>query len=50
MLGAKNANLTSCWFMPNGNIEEAMKEYKIDYMASSFDELLDVLIKWAVVS
>lgn len=50
MLGAKNANLTSCWFMPNGNIEEAMKEYKIDYMASSFDELFDVLIKWTDVS
>lgn len=47
MLGAKNAGLTSCWFMPEGDVEGAIKEYEIDYTASSFDELFDILIKWA---
>ncbi len=47
MLGAKNADLTSCWFMPDGDVKEAMKEYKIDYTASSFDELFEILIKWS---
>lgn len=48
MLGAKNADLTSCWFMPEGDVKGAMKEYEIDYTASSFDELFDILIKWSV--
>ena len=47
MLGAKNAGLTSCWFMPEGDIEKAMMEYDIDYCAASFDELYDVLERWA---
>lgn len=47
MLGAKNADLTSCWFMPEGDVKEAMKEYEIDYIASSFDDLFDILIKWS---
>ena len=47
MLGAKNASLDSVWFMPSGNIEEAMREYSIDYYASSFDELFSVLEKWS---
>lgn len=46
MLGAKNAALTSVWFMPSGDVEEAMKTYDIDYCASSFDELLQVLTTW----
>jgi YjjG family noncanonical pyrimidine nucleotidase len=47
MLGAKNASLDSVWFMPSGNIMEARMKYDIDYCASSFDELYDVLKKWA---
>ena len=47
MLGAKNAGLASCWFMPEGNVEKAMQEYEIDFKASSFDELYDVLKSWA---
>lgn len=47
MLGAKNASLTSVWFMPSGDVESAMREYDIDYCASSFDELLVVLKRWA---
>lgn len=47
MLGAKNADLTSCWFMPEGDVKAAMKEYEIDYTASSFDDLFDILIKWS---
>ncbi len=47
MLGAKNADLTSCWFMPEGDVKEAMKEYEIDYIASSFDDLFDIVIKWS---
>lgn len=47
MLGAKNAGLASCWFMPEGNIEKAMKEYEINFKASSFGELFDVLKNWA---
>ena len=47
MLGAKNASLSSVWFMPSGDIGKAMKEYSIDYCASSFDELYRVLEKWA---
>ena len=37
------------WFMPSGDIEEAMKEYSIDYCAASFDELYSVLKKWSAV-
>ena len=47
MLGAKNASLDSVWFMPSGNIMEARMKYDIDYCASSFDELYDILKKWA---
>jgi len=47
MLGAKNASIDSVWFMPSGNIAEAMKEYSITYCASSFDELYSVLKKWS---
>lgn len=47
MLGAKNADLPSCWFMPQGDIETAVKEYDINYTASSFDELLGVIKTWA---
>ena len=47
MLGAKNASLDSVWFMPSGNIEEAMRKYDIDYCASSYDELYDILRKWS---
>lgn len=47
MLGAKNADLTSCWFMPEGDVKGAIKEYEIDYTASSFDDLFDILIKWS---
>ena len=46
MQGAKNASLASVWFMPSGNIEEAQKAYDINYCASSFDELYEVLLKW----
>ena len=47
MLGAKNAALDSVWFMPSGNVEEAMAAYDINYCAASFDELYDVLRQWA---
>ena len=47
MLGAKNSGLTSCWFMPEGNVEESVKEYDIDHTASSFDELFEILTKWS---
>ena len=47
MLGAKNASLDSVWFMPSGNIEEAMTAYDINYCASSFDELYEILEKWS---
>ena len=47
MLGAKNASLTSCWFMPVGDIDKAMTDYDIDYKASSYDELYDILKSWA---
>ena len=47
MLGAQNASLTSVWFMPSGDVEKSMKEYDIDYCASSFGELYDVLAAWA---
>lgn len=47
MLGAKNAGLTSCWFMPQGEIEKSMKEYDVDYKADNFEELFEVLKAWA---
>ncbi len=47
MLGAKNASLDSVWFMPSGNIEEAMAAYDINYCASSYDELYGILEKWS---
>ena len=47
MLGAKNAGMASVWFMPEGDVETAMNEYAIDYTAASFDELLQILEKWA---
>ncbi len=47
MLGAKNASLKSVWFMPSGDVEKAVKEYDIDYCASSFGELYDVLMEWS---
>ncbi len=47
MLSAKNASLDSVWFMPSGNIEEAMTAYDINYRASSFDELYEILRQWA---
>ena len=49
MLGAKNAGLTSVWFMTQSQgmdqdkIKEAVKEYDINYCASSFDELFKIL-------
>ena len=42
MLGAKNASLCSVWFMPVGDIADAMRAYEIDSCASSFDELYSV--------
>lgn len=50
MLGAKNASLKSVWFMPTGNTEEAVMAYNIDYCASSFEELYEVLRNWAAAS
>ncbi len=47
MLGAKNASLASVWFMPSGDVAEAMKAYDIDYCALSFDELYAILKKWS---
>ncbi len=47
MLGAQNASLTSVWFMPQGNIDSEKEKYNIDYVASSYEELLKVLSAWA---
>ena len=47
MLGAKNAGLDSVWFMPKGNIEEAVAAYDINDCASSYDELYGILEKWS---
>ena len=47
MLGAQNAGLTSVWFMPSGDIASSCRKYDINYCASSFDELHEVLCKWA---
>ena len=51
MAGAQNASLSSVWFMPQesdiSDIEKEIKKYNIDYCAASFDELYDILKKWA---
>ena len=47
MLGAKNASITSVWFMPEGDIETAKKTYDISYVASSYDELYEALVDGA---
>ena len=47
MLGAQNSSLASVWFMPQGDIEAAVSKYDIDYCASSYDELYEVLKKWS---
>ena len=47
MLGAKNASLTSVWFMPQGDIEASMAQYDIDFTASDYDGLYQVLVSWA---
>ena len=47
MLGARNASLCSVWFMPSGDREKAVREYEIDYCASSFGELYEILRYWA---
>ncbi len=47
MQGAKNASIASVWFMPEGDIETSKKIYDIDYAASSYDELYEVLLDWA---
>ena len=47
MQGAKNASLTSVWFMPEGDTEGAVEAYDINYCASSFDELYNVLSDWS---
>ena len=47
MLGAKNASMDSVWFMPSGDVKKAKREYDIDHVASSFDELYMILEKWA---
>ncbi len=47
MQGAKNAGLTSVWFMPEGDIEAIKSAYRISYTASSYDELYEILKAWA---
>lgn len=47
MLGAKNASLCSVWFMPAGDIADAVGRYDIDYCASSFSELYGILKDWS---
>ena len=47
MEGAKNASMTSVWFMPEGDTEAAVRTYEIDYCASSYDELYQILKNWA---
>ncbi len=49
MLGAKNARIASCWFMPQGDIGSAMREYDINYKAENYDVLFEVLKKWSAV-
>ena len=50
MLGAKNASLTSVWFMPEGNVEEAVRTYDISYCAYSYDELYEILRNWSAAA
>ncbi len=47
MLGAKNAGLTSCWFMPCGDVQQAIADYEIDLTAADFDELYEVICRWS---
>ena len=47
MLGAKNACLDSVWFMPSGDTEAAVSAYDINYCASSYDELYEILRSWS---
>lgn len=47
MLGAKNAHIASVWFMPQGDVEEAVREYAIGHCASSFNELYRILETWS---
>lgn len=47
MLGAKNAGIASCWFMPSGDIEQAVKDFDVDFTAADFDEMYDVIEKWS---
>ncbi len=47
MEGARNAAMTSVWFMPEGDIEAAVATYEIDYYASSYDDLFRILKGWA---
>ena len=43
MLGAKNASIASVWFKPEGDIEASVKEYDIDFLAYTFDDIYDIL-------
>ena len=43
MLGAKNASMASVWFKPEGDIEASVKEYDIDFLAYTFDDIYDIL-------
>ena len=40
-------HITSVWFMPSGDEKESMLEYNIDYCATTFDELYEILEKWS---
>lgn len=46
MEGARRSSLKSVWFMPLGDVESEVTRYDIDYVASDFDELYDVLLSW----
>ena len=50
MQGAQNAAICSVWFMPEGNISAAVEKYGIQYVASSYDELFDILKEWSTSS
>ncbi len=47
MLGAKKASLTSVWFKPTGDVEQATREYNINFVASTYNELYKILETWA---
>ena len=47
MLGAKNASLDSVLFMPSVFFFKQKTAYEINYCAFSFDELYEILEKWA---